>query len=73
MRISVVILSYNSGAAILATIRSAAKISDDIFVVDSFSSDNTCAVAKESGANVVQHEFIHYAAQRNWAKSKICH
>jgi glycosyltransferase involved in cell wall biosynthesis len=67
MRLSVVILTYNSGVALRATIGSAAKISDDIYVVDSFSSDNTCAVARESGANVVQHEFRDYAAQRNWA------
>jgi glycosyltransferase involved in cell wall biosynthesis len=65
--ISVVILSYNSGAAIRTTIESAARISDDIYVVDSFSSDDTCAVATDSGATVVQHQFDNYAAQRNWA------
>lgn len=67
MRISVVILSYNSGIAMRATIESAARISDDIYVVDSFSSDDTCAVARACGAKVIEHEFTNYGAQRNWA------
>jgi glycosyltransferase involved in cell wall biosynthesis len=71
VQISVVILSYNSGAAMRATIESAAKISDDIYVVDSFSSDDTCAVATACGAYVIEHEFMNYAAQRNWAIEKL--
>jgi glycosyltransferase involved in cell wall biosynthesis len=49
------------------TIRAAALVSDDIHVVDSFSSDATCASARQLGAHLVQHEFRNYAAQRNWA------
>jgi len=71
VRISVVILSYNSGVAIRATIESAARISDDIYVVDSFSSDDTCAVARACGAKVIEHEFTDYAAQRNWAMKNL--
>ena len=36
-------------------------------VVDSFSTDRTCAIAREHGAEVLQHPFSDYAAQRNVA------
>lgn len=38
-----------------------------IYVVDSFSTDKTVEIAKKYGAEVVEHEFIHYAKQFNWA------
>ncbi len=40
---------------------------DQVFVVDSFSSDRTVAIARERGAEVVQHRFESYARQKNWA------
>lgn len=67
MTLSVVILSFNCQATIGETIRSALAVSSDIHVVDSFSSDTTRAVAQSLGARVVTHEFVNYAAQRNWA------
>jgi glycosyltransferase involved in cell wall biosynthesis len=67
MNLSVVILTFNSERTIGETIRAAALVSDDIHVVDSFSSDATCAAARQLGAHLVQHEFLTYAAQRNWA------
>ena len=42
-------------------------VSDEIFVVDSFSKDGTVQIAQASGALVVQHPFEHYGEQRNWA------
>jgi glycosyltransferase involved in cell wall biosynthesis len=42
-------------------------ISDEIFVVDSYSNDNTVQLACDGKAHVVQHIFKHYGAQRNWA------
>jgi glycosyltransferase involved in cell wall biosynthesis len=67
MNFSVVILSYNSEATIEQTIRSVLQLSDDVHVVDSYSNDSTCAIARECGASVVQHQFVNYAKQRNWA------
>src|SRR5216683_4378341 len=40
---------------------------DEIFVVDSFSRDRTVEIAREHGAQVVQHEFQSYSRQKNWA------
>ena len=50
-----------------ATLSSARRVSDEIFVVDSFSKDGTVELARSLGATVVQHAFEHYGAQRNWA------
>src|SRR5512136_1006863 len=36
-------------------------------VFDSFSTDSTCAIAREHGAEVMQHPFSDYASQRNAA------
>jgi len=65
--VSVVILTFNSEATIVNTIAAARRVSDDIHIVDSFSSDRTCTLAREHMAKVCTHEFINYAAQRNWA------
>ncbi|HEV7663940.1 MAG TPA: glycosyltransferase family 2 protein [Chloroflexota bacterium] len=40
---------------------------DEVFVVDSFSTDRTLAIAHEAGATVVQHRFQNYSDQKNWA------
>ena len=40
---------------------------DDIVVVDSFSSDETERIARDSGARFVQNRFIGFGTQRNWA------
>lgn len=65
--ISIVLLSFNSMATIGRTIRSLRPLSDDIHVVDSFSSDDTVELCRSLGCNVVQRAFSNYADQRNWA------
>jgi glycosyltransferase involved in cell wall biosynthesis len=67
MALSVVILTFNSEATIGATLASARRVSDDIHVVDSGSTDRTRAIVAEAGAQLVEHPFESYGAQRNWA------
>jgi glycosyltransferase involved in cell wall biosynthesis len=67
MRPTVILLSFNSEDTLGATLLSAQRVSDEIFVVDSFSTDGTVKIARTSGATVVEHAFEHYGAQRNWA------
>ena len=67
MRPTVIVLTFNSEDTLGATLAQARKLSDEIFVVDSFSTDSTDSVAASLGAQVVQHAFEHYGAQRNWA------
>ncbi len=67
MGISVIILSFNSEGSIANTLGAAAQVSDDIHVVDSFSSDRTVEIARSAGAQITERKFAHYADQRNWA------
>jgi glycosyltransferase involved in cell wall biosynthesis len=67
MPISVVILSFNSAATLPQTLAAAKLVSDDVHVVDSFSSDESAELARAAGAEVVQHAFERYDKQRNWA------
>jgi len=67
MNISVVILTFNSEKSIVATLESAFRISNDIHIVDSFSTDKTLEIARRYNTNIVQHEFENYGSQRNWA------
>ncbi len=67
MKPTVIILTYNSVETLAATLSQARLVSEEIFVVDSFSSDETVALAESAGAKVVQHAFENYGAQRNWA------
>ena len=67
MKPSVIILAYNSVDTLGETLAQAQQISDDLHVVDSFSSDDTVALSERHGAQVVQHAFEQYGAQRNWA------
>ncbi len=46
---------------------------DEILVVDSFSSDRTPEIARETGARVVQHEYVNSATQKNWAIPQATH
>jgi glycosyltransferase involved in cell wall biosynthesis len=66
MRPTVILLSFNSEDTLGATLSRAREVAEEIYVVDSFSSDGTVALAESYGAKVVQHAFENYGAQRNW-------
>lgn len=40
---------------------------DDLHVIDSGSADRTLEIAKSYGANILEHPFRSFGAQRNWA------
>ena len=65
--IAVVILTFNEDIHIERCIRSAQQVTDKIVVVDSYSTDDTCAIAQRMGAVVYQHAFENHARQFNWA------
>jgi len=67
LQLSVLIPVFNEERNLLACLDSVRELADEIFVVDSFSTDKTVAIATQSGARVVQHEYINSAAQKNWA------
>jgi len=65
--VSVIILTYNESLHIARAIESVRAFSDEVLVVDSFSSDDTCEIARRHGALVVQHAFVNQAKQFQWA------
>lgn len=67
LQIAAIILTYNEEKHIERCISSIIGICDEIFVVDSFSSDKTEELALRAGATaVLKHPWKNYATQFNW-------
>jgi glycosyltransferase involved in cell wall biosynthesis len=67
MTLSVVILTYNEVGHIARALASVASIASEIFVIDSGSTDDTAALARAAGAEVLTHPFVNQAQQFQWA------
>lgn len=67
---SIYILTYNEEIDIAACIESA-LLSDDIVVVDSFSTDRTVEIAQGYPVRVLQHAFETHGKQRTWMLQSI--
>lgn len=65
MKLSVVILTHNSGVSLAACLRSV-KTAAEIIVVDDASTDNTLAVAKSFAAKILVKKLTSFASQRNF-------
>lgn len=70
MSVSVLVLTYNEAVNIADCLKSVSWC-DDVVVLDSFSTDQTVALARDLGARVVQRAFDDYASQRNFGLSQI--
>jgi glycosyltransferase involved in cell wall biosynthesis len=66
--ISVLIITKNESIDIVGCIKSV-DFSDDVVVLDSYSDDDTCNLAKLAGARVFENKFLGYASQRNFGLS----
>jgi len=71
--ISAVIITYNEEHNIARCIRALDGLADEIILVDSFSKDNTVAIAESLGAKVLQHVFEGYGEQKRIAISHASH
>lgn len=71
-RLSALAITFNEEENIGRYIESL-RFADEIIIVDSFSTDNTAALAKELGATVIQKEFINFSEQRNFAIQQAKH
>lgn len=67
LNLTAVILTHNEELHISRCIESVSQIAADVVVVDSFSNDNTAAIARELGARVFSNPWINYATQFQWA------
>lgn len=70
MSVSVLILTLNEEVNLERCLASL-KWSDDIVVLDSFSTDRTVEIATTAGARVVQRTFDNWSAHQNWAVENI--
>ena len=70
MSMSILILTLNEEANLPACLAAVAW-ADDVVVLDSFSQDQTVAVAERLGARVYPRAFDDFASQRNYALDQI--
>ena len=70
MKLSVALICFNEEANIRRTLEALTDLADEIIVVDSFSTDNTAAIAREMGATVFLEPWAGYVEQKNSAFSK---
>ncbi|NGP17863.1 glycosyltransferase family 2 protein [Devosia aurantiaca] len=65
--VAVIILTLNEAEHVARAIQSIIPFASSIYVVDSGSTDGTVELARESGAQVVDHPFVNQAKQFQWA------
>jgi glycosyltransferase involved in cell wall biosynthesis len=69
LKISLVVITKNEAKNIANCISSVSHFIDDIIIVDSGSTDETCSIAKQLGAKVFFREWTNYADQKNFGNS----
>ena len=69
--LSAIILTFNEDKHIERCIKNIAPVSKEIVVIDSYSTDDTVLRARNLGARVLQHHFVNYAEQLNWALDNV--
>jgi glycosyltransferase involved in cell wall biosynthesis len=65
--LTAIILTYNEENNILQCIESIVGLADQIFIVDSYSTDGTLKILESQPVEVIQNPFTNYSQQRNWA------
>jgi glycosyltransferase involved in cell wall biosynthesis len=65
--VAVIILTYNEAGNIAQALSNVIGWADQVFVLDSMSTDGTVAIAKQYECDVAQHPFEDYSKQRNYA------
>lgn len=65
--VCVIVLTLDEEANLAFCLESVCGWAREVYVVDSFSTDNTRVVAEKFGCVFIQHVFQSYVSQRNWA------
>lgn len=68
-KLSAIILTQNEESNIKECLESVRWV-DEILVVDSFSTDRTLDIVRETSATVIQNEYVNYSTQIRWAIPK---
>jgi len=69
--LTVVILTKNEERHIARAIGSVAAFAQQVFVIDSGSTDRTIDIARAAGAKVLSNAWVNYATQFNWALDQL--
>lgn len=69
--ISILILTYNEGLNLESCLRKAKQLTNQIIILDSFSSDETLEIARKYDCQIFQNKFVNHAHQLNWALKNI--
>ncbi|WP_026337790.1 glycosyltransferase family 2 protein [Teredinibacter turnerae] len=65
--VSAFVLTFNESLHIERCISSLSRICKKVYVIDSYSTDNTVDIAVSAGAEVFQNSWVNHANQVNWA------
>jgi glycosyltransferase involved in cell wall biosynthesis len=68
--LSVFIMTLNEQSNLARCVESV-RWADDIHVLDSFSTDETCELAERLGCQVIQRPFLNYSDHLNWGHANI--
>jgi glycosyltransferase involved in cell wall biosynthesis len=69
-KISTILIAFNEARNIERCLTSVQSFSDEIIVVDSFSSDETATLARKYTSQVYQQQWLGYAGQKKFALEK---
>jgi len=72
LKLSVVIITLNVEHSLSRCLQSV-KFANEIIVVDSGSTDKTCAIAQEFGARVIHQDWLGYGGQKQFAVDRASH
>lgn len=73
MKLTAAIITYNEEDNIERCIRSLLPVVDEVFVVDSFSTDRTKEICLKLGARFIEHPFQGHIQQKNYALENASH
>lgn len=71
MNLTVIILTFNEEPHLGRCIASLQGLATEVVVADCFSTDATLEIAHSHGARVIQHAWVNYATQFNWALTQL--
>jgi glycosyltransferase involved in cell wall biosynthesis len=69
--VSAVILTKDEELNLRVCLESIRELVDEIYIVDSGSTDATVSIAEAAGAHVIHHEFTGHSAQWQWALNSL--